>query len=210
MASPQNNLAVMDLVVSKAASNHRVEHARRALSAGNEPPLKPSNPAPTLPMPVEEQILDYTYNWATWASEIPDPSRRAEVLQFVGSTMERVLKHGIERRAWPPLNMEKNGRAGDVEIEVIIKTKQKRPPGWNRAGSSMSNKTVQQAASEKLGTGVTEASKPAQVTRGAEEEPAQPKTNEYPETAVAPMAVESKTTLFKRPAIHLQQSDGGH
>ena len=74
-------------------------------------------------VPVDEQVLDYIYDWAAWAAEIPDPTRREQVLEFVMRTMERVMKHGIESRAWGPMKVWKNGEKADVKIEIKLTTK---------------------------------------------------------------------------------------
>jgi hypothetical protein len=76
----------------------------------------------------QEDILDYVYDWAAWAAEIPDPSRRSEVLQSVMSTLERALKSGIERTgiALAPNDVRgtktgtKKTLEGEVNIQVTI------------------------------------------------------------------------------------------
>jgi hypothetical protein len=75
-----------------------------------------------------EDILDYVYDWAAWAAEIPDPSRRSEVLQYVMRTLERVLKSGIESTGMVlvPTGVKgarsgtKKTQEGEVNIQVII------------------------------------------------------------------------------------------
>jgi hypothetical protein len=76
----------------------------------------------------QEDILDYVYDWAAWAAEIPDPARRSEVLEFVMRALERVLKSGIERTAMVlgpnDVKGKKSGMKktleGDLNIQVII------------------------------------------------------------------------------------------
>jgi hypothetical protein len=76
----------------------------------------------------QEDILDYVYDWAAWAAEIPNPSRRSEVLHSVMKTLERALRSGMERTGTvlAPNDVEgtKNGTKktleGEVNIQVII------------------------------------------------------------------------------------------
>ncbi len=69
--------------------------------------------------------MDYVYDWASWASSIPDDSRRKEVLGFVTAALERALKHAIERTGITltpaDLNGVENGVKRTVEEEVSIK-----------------------------------------------------------------------------------------
>lgn len=78
----------------------------------------------------QEDILDYVYDWAAWAAEIPDPCRRSEVLEFVTRALERALKSGMERTQMVlgPGDVEgtktgtKNVLDGEVDIQVIIRS----------------------------------------------------------------------------------------
>lgn len=96
-----------------------------------------SNPTPQRTK--QEDILDYVYDWAAWAAEIPDPSRRSEALQSVMGTLERVLKSGMERTGvvLVPSDVKgtKNGTKktleGEVNIQVIITSNVKERMGKN-------------------------------------------------------------------------------
>lgn len=82
----------------------------------------------TLQRTKQEDILDYVYDWAAWAAEIPDPARRSEVLEFVMRTLERVLKSEIESTAMAlgPNDVKgtksgmKKTLEGELNIKVII------------------------------------------------------------------------------------------
>ena len=91
----------------------------------------------TAPRAKEEDILDYVYDWAAWAAEIPEPGRRSEVLEFVMRTLERVLKSGMERTGMllGPNDVKgvksglKKTQHGDVNIQVIITSSAKEIAG---------------------------------------------------------------------------------
>jgi hypothetical protein len=95
-----------------------------------------------------EDILDYIYDWAAWAVEIPNETRRHEVLGWVMKTLERVLKDGIERTGImlesSDVQGTKNGTKGilegEVNIQVVITNSLKEKPG-----SELNKSAVQKA-----------------------------------------------------------------
>lgn len=95
-----------------------------------------------------EDILDYIYDWAAWAAEIPNEARRHEVLGWVMKTLERVLKDGMERTGMMleanDVQGTKNGTKrtleGEVNIQVVIANSLKERPD-----SELNKSAVQKA-----------------------------------------------------------------
>jgi hypothetical protein len=95
-----------------------------------------------------EDILDYVYDWAAWAAEIPDEARRNEVLGWVMKTLERALKNGMERAGMmleaSDVQGTKNGTKrtleGEVKIQIVITSSLKEKPG-----SELNKPAVQKA-----------------------------------------------------------------
>jgi hypothetical protein len=95
-----------------------------------------------------EDILDYVYDWAAWAAEIPNEARRNEVLGWVMKTLEQVLKNGMERTGMileaRDVQGTKNGTKrtleGEVNIQVIITSSLK-----EKLGNELNKLAVQKA-----------------------------------------------------------------
>jgi hypothetical protein len=95
-----------------------------------------------------EDILDYVYDWAAWAAEIPNEARRNEVLGWVMKTLEQVLKNGMERTGMileaGNVQGTKNGTKrtleGEVNIQVVITSSLK-----EKLGNELNKLAVQRA-----------------------------------------------------------------
>ena len=98
-------------------------------------------------------ILDYVYDWAAWAAEIPNEARREEVLGWVMKTLEQVLKSRMERTGMvlEPSDVEgtktgtKKTLEGDLNIQVIITSSIKEKKRAKTAAATISTEpTVEQ------------------------------------------------------------------
>ena len=95
-----------------------------------------------------EDILDYVYNWAAWAAEISNETRRNEVLGWVMKTLEQALKNGMERTGMileaGDVQGTKNGTKrtleGEVNIQVTITSSLK-----EKLGNELNKLAVQRA-----------------------------------------------------------------
>ena len=125
------------LLPHEMLSQSQLHAYKSVLRDGKHSNIDALNKTKDKPILAQTQILDYVYDWAAWAAEIPDPVRRKEVIGSVMGTLERVLKSAITEAGialgTADLNGTKSGMKkmpeGDVSIQVVIKSAVKEVKG---------------------------------------------------------------------------------